>query len=176
MQRILVIGPGGAGKSTLSKQLGAVLGIPVMHLDSMYWKPGWVESDKAEWAGTVRDIVSQPRWVMDGNYSGTLAERVEAADTVIFLEPPRLLCMWRVCMRRWKYNGVSRPDMAPGCPEQVNVEFLSWIWNYQKRSRPKVLSILDRHRSSKNIVHLRSRDEISGFIASLGATTDNSRD
>lgn len=165
MQRILIIGSGGAGKTTLAQELGKKLGIPVIHLDALFWKPGWIESDKAEWQNTVRDVMHDARWIMDGNYGGTLAERMEQCDTVIFLDIPRLICIWRVIKRAIRYYGRSRPDMAQGCPEKVDMEFLQWIWNYPRRSKPPVMTLLDAHRATKKVVHLESLRAIREFLA-----------
>jgi len=163
MQRVLVIGSGGSGKSTLSKRLGAVLGLPVIHLDTLYWSPGWIEPDKAEWAQTVRSVIDQEAWVLDGNYSGTLPQRIEACDTVVFLDVSRLICLWRVLKRLARYHGRARPDLPAGCPERLDVAFLLWIWNYPNRSRRKVLALLERYRTTKNVVHLRTRNEVERF-------------
>mgnify|MGYP002149391403 FL=1 len=83
MKKILVIGSGGAGKSTFATRLGELLRINVVHLDRLHWKPGWVEPSKAEWAETVNELISREAWVMDGNYSGTLEQRLAACDTVV---------------------------------------------------------------------------------------------
>jgi adenylate kinase family enzyme len=170
MQRILVIGPGGSGKSTLSKRLGEVLGLPVIHLDSLYWKPGWVEPDKTEWAETVRKVIAHETWIVDGNYSGTLAERLEACDSVVFLDLPRHLCLWRVLKRVMTGYGRTRADMPEGCPEKLDLKFLSWVWNYPVRSRRKVLALLEAHRGTKRVVHLRTCREVSRFVERRGAS------
>jgi adenylate kinase family enzyme len=95
MKRILIIGSGGAGKSTLSRCLQKLLGIPLVHLDSIFWKPGWVETPRPEWKRIVCELVQGDSWIMDGNYSGTLDIRIDACDTIIFLDLPRTTCSWR---------------------------------------------------------------------------------
>src|SRR5829696_6662179 len=99
MRKVLVIGSGGAGKSTVARRLGARLQIDVIHLDSLYWQPGWVETSKDEWKTIVAEILKRDSWILDGNYSGTLAMRYEACDTVIFLDMPPIVCLWRVIKR-----------------------------------------------------------------------------
>ena len=112
-----MIGSGGSGKTTLAKRIAASLNLELIHLDSIYWKPGWVETPKAEWLKTVEEIVKREAWIMDGNYSGTLDLRILACDTVIFLDMPRIVCLWRVLKRlvlNWNRN---RSDMADECRE-----------------------------------------------------------
>ncbi|MGH9842177.1 MAG: hypothetical protein ACREEM_25785 [Blastocatellia bacterium] len=111
MRKVLVIGSGGAGKSTFAKCLGERLHIEVIHLDMLYWNPGWIETPKAEWLRAVEELVKRDAWIMDGNYSGTLDLRLKACDTVIFLDLPRLTCLWRVLKRVVQYRGRRRPDM-----------------------------------------------------------------
>jgi adenylate kinase family enzyme len=164
MQRVLVIGSGGSGKTTLSKRLGSLLKLPVIHLDLLYWSPGWVEPDKAQWSETVRKVIAEKTWVLDGNYSGTLAERIDAADTVVFLDVSRFVCSWRVLRRMAKYRGKTRPDMPDGCLERLNLSFLLWIWNYPSRTRRKVLALLETYRTTKNVVHLRTRADVERFV------------
>ncbi len=168
MKRVLVIGSGGAGKSTFARRLGERLGLPVIHLDRVYWRAGWVEPPKDEWRLKVEELCAGESWVMDGNYSGTLEVRLAACDTVIFLDLPRVLCTWRVLKRALMYRGVSRPDMAEGCPEQMPLEFLLWVWNYPRRSRPKVLARLEEFAGSKQIYRLRSSAEAEKFLVEVG--------
>jgi adenylate kinase family enzyme len=167
MKRILVIGSGGAGKSTFARKLGGMLGLEVLHLDKFYWKSGWIEPPKQEWQHIVRQLLERETWVMDGNYSGTLARRIEACDTIIFLDLSRRTCMWRVCKRALQYFGTSRPDMAQGCHERLSLQFLAWLWSYPTRSRPKVLELLRAHHHNKRIIHLRSQREIDAFLNTL---------
>ena len=167
MRKVLVIGSGGAGKSTFAKRLGARLGTEVVHLDSIYWNAGWVETPKAEWAKKVEEILARDRFIMDGNYSGTLELRLRACDTVVFLDLPRALCFWRVLKRSLRYWNRSRPDMADGCRENFNLEFLRWVWSYPERTRPKVLEMLNEHAQSKKIISLRSPKEVEKFLAEV---------
>jgi len=164
MKKILVIGSGGAGKTTFAKELGKILGIEVIHLDSLYWKPGWVETPKPEWKNIVEQQVARESWVMDGNYSGTIDLRFQACDTVVFLDLSRLVCLWRVVKRFLKYRNVNRPDIPEGCPEKLSLEFLLWIWNYPKNNRPKMLKMLTENQQGKELIWLRSPAEVTGFL------------
>jgi adenylate kinase family enzyme len=157
MRRILIIGPGGSGKSTLARRIGDCTGLPVVHLDSMYWKEGWVETPKEEWARVVQDLAAREAWVMDGNYGGTLDLRLAVADTVVFLDLPRWVCLWRVVKRRIWFHGRSRPDMCPGCPERLSWAFLKWIWSYPRARRPGILQRLQAAASAKRVIILDSR-------------------
>lgn len=99
---------------------------------------------------------------MDGNYSGTLDVRLEACDTVIFLDMPRLLCLWRLLKRAISYRNRSRPDMAEGCHEKLNLEFIFWVWNYASRTRPKVVEKLNAQ--GKQVVWLQSDSMVERFL------------
>jgi adenylate kinase family enzyme len=164
MKRILVIGSGGAGKSTFSTKLGAVLGLPVIHLDQAYWKAGWEKPSKEEWAAKVDALVAQHEWIMDGNFGGTLPQRIKRADAIILLDVSRWICLWRVARRAVKYRGRHRPDMAPGCQERFDLEFIKWIWNYPTRSKPAKLALLSATGPDQRVVILRSRREIERFL------------
>jgi adenylate kinase family enzyme len=171
MKRVLVIGSGGAGKSTFARRLGEKLGLPVIHLDRVYWRADWVEPPKEEWRRKVEELCAREAWVIDGNYSGTLDIRLNACDAVIFLDLPRALCLWRVSRRALRYKGVSRPDMAEGCREQLNRDFLTfllWVWNYPRHSRPKLLKRLEEFAGGKQIYRLRSSAEAEKFLAEVG--------
>ena len=167
MRKVLVIGSGGSGKSTFARRLGALLELEVIHLDSIYWNPGWVEMPKAEWLQTVQELIQRDVWIMDGNYSGTFDLRIPACDTVIFLDMPRLVCMWRVIKRLFLNWNKNRPELADECRERFNLDFLLWVWGYPRRTRPKVLAMLREHSQDKRIVVLRSTREVQEFLADL---------
>ena len=169
--RIAVIGSSGSGKSTLARQLGARLSLPIIHLDRHYWRSGWVESDPETWQETVRRLAARDRWVIDGNYSSTMDIRLAAADTIIYLDFPRLLCMWRA-FRRWlTYRGRTRPDLPPDCPEKLDLAFLRWIWNYPTRSRPATLRRLTALEGQKEIIRLHSPREVRAFLERVPSVT-----
>jgi len=165
MRKVLVIGSGGAGKSTFANRLGELLNIEVIHLDQFYWRPGWVETPKSEWLETVERLVRKDSWIMDGNYSGSLEIRLAACDTVIFLDIARSVCVWRLLKRAVLYRKKNRPDMAEGCAERLNLEFVRWVWNYYSRTRPRVLVRLEENADRKRIVCLHSGSEVESFLA-----------
>lgn len=167
MRRIAIIGSSGSGKSTLARQLQTILGLPVFHLDRLYWKPGWVPTERQEWRQIQQELIGRPEWIIDGNYGSTVELRVEAADTIIFLDLPRALCLWRAFQRRITYRAADRPDMGEGCPEKVDWAFVTWIWNFPARDRPKLLNLLERYRHTKQVIHLRSPREANAFLATL---------
>jgi adenylate kinase family enzyme len=168
MQRILVIGCGGAGKSTVARRLADRLGLPIVHLDRVYWRAGWTPTPEDEWRAVVAELIAKPRWVMDGNYGGTMAMRLSAADTVIFLDLPRVVCLWRVVKRRVMYHGRSRPDIAPGCAEQLNLEFLSWIlWTFPNRHRQRNLERLKQ--GGARVIILTSQRQVDRFLDDLAS-------
>jgi len=137
MERILVIGPCGAGKSTLAVTLGERLGLPVIHLDQEYWRPGWQEPEQLEWAAQVEELIARSRWIMDGNYGGTLARRLERAQLVVNLDYPRSVFFPRMLWRSIRQLGRTRPDMAPGCAERLDWEFIRYTWRYKIDVEPR---------------------------------------
>lgn len=171
MRRVLVIGSGGSGKSTVATQLGEVLNLEVSHLDKLYWRAGWVKPEPGEWIRTVTDLIERDSWIIDGNYSGTLELRLQRCDTIVFLDLSRVLCMWRIVKRFFAYRGAARPDVAEGCGEKLDFEFVSWVWNYHRRSRPKVIRLLREH-GGKQIFWLRSRSDVSRFLSQFERRND----
>ncbi|HYG11089.1 MAG TPA: DNA topology modulation protein [Pyrinomonadaceae bacterium] len=167
MRKVLVVGSGGAGKSTFARRLGQLLNLEVIHLDSLYWNSGWVETPKAEWAKTVEELTRRDSWVMDGNYSGTLDIRIKACDTLIFLDMPRRVCFGRVLKRLIAYRHRTRPDMAAGCNEKLSWEFILWVWNYPKTQRPNILDLMRQNAGHKKMIRLRSPAETERFLATV---------
>lgn len=168
MERILIIGCGGAGKSTLARQLGKRTGLPVVHLDQLFWHPGWVESTKDEIDAKILEELGKPRWIMDGNYNRTLPMRLEKCDAVIYLDFSRVACMFGVLKRILTTYGTVRPDMAEGCPERFDLDFLKWVWNFNKSKREKYYRLLNETDGIEKIV-LKNRRAVKRFLQSLEA-------
>ncbi len=168
MRKVLVIGSPGAGKSTLSQQLGVITGLPVIHLDRLYFRPNWVEPSLEEWISIQEDLVRRDAWIIDGNYGKTLDIRLQVADTVIFLDFSRYVCLWRVLKRIKQYYGHTRDDMAEGCEERFDGEFLRYIWQFPHDQRPRILDQLrERQQRGTHIIHLRRSSDISRLLQSL---------
>lgn len=166
VQRVVIVGSGGAGKSTFAQALGEVTDLPVVHLDRYFWKPGWVETPRDEWSKRQSELFAGDRWIADGNYGGTFDVRFSLADTVIIVARSRLACVASAVGRCVRNHGT--PVQAEGCPERFQLEFYRWIWNYHRDSRPRLDAALARHRHL-HTVELTSRKAMRGFLESISA-------
>jgi adenylate kinase family enzyme len=143
VKRVAVIGCGGSGKTTLSRQLGKRLGLPVIHIDADYWKDVGrrpVESTPEQWAKRHQELVAGDRWIIDGMKLGVLPERLAAADTVIYLDVSTRACLSGVLRRRLRFRGRSHPEL--GVYDRISWEFVRWIWSFRRRQRPRILKLL----------------------------------
>jgi adenylate kinase family enzyme len=165
MQRVLVIGSPGAGKSTLATELANRTGLPLIHLDQQYWRSGWVEPSKAEWLNQVAELIAGDQWIIDGNYGGSLEQRLARADTVIDLQFPAWLCVWRILRRVARSWGRVRPDMAEGCPEQLNLEFLVYTATFPFAARIRTTAKLAKFKGK--LVRLRGPAEVRRYLKSV---------
>ena len=166
MQRVLVIGPCGAGKSTAAVEIGGLLGLPVHHLDRLHWRAGWVESTRDELRAALAPILAGERWLIDGNYGGTMAGRLDRADTVVYLDYPTRVCLWRALVRVWRHRGQSRPDMAPGCPERFDPAFFLYILTFRRGPRRRTEAKLAGHHDK--LKRFRHPRELRTWMDSLG--------
>ncbi|PEJ59163.1 topology modulation protein [Bacillus sp. AFS002410] len=164
MKKIVIIGSGGEGKSTFARQLGKKLNINVFHLDSLLWKPNWEIVPKVEQIKIQSELVKKEEWIIDGNYGGTMDLRINAADTIIFLDIPRLVCIYRALKRFIQYKNITRPDMREGCEEKFDLQFFKWIWSYPKTKKPLILNRLQRVSDGKDVVILKSSKEVKRFL------------
>lgn len=169
MERVLVVGCPGSGKSTLARRLAAEQGLPLIELDRAFWRPGWVETPREEWLAQVGQFSAAPRWVMDGNYGNSLRIRLPRADTVLWLDYPRLRCVRRAVMRSAKHHGRVREGGPDGCPERFNMEFLRYIWNFPGRSRPRLVDALERFGARATIHILKSDADGERLLGALRA-------
>ena len=166
MKRVIVIGCGGSGKSTLSRVLSEKTNLPVVHLDKLFWKEGWVNISREEFDNLLNEELKKEEWIIDGNYDRTLKERLKKSDTVIYLDYPRMTCLLGVVKRVLSNYGKVRADMAEGCPEKFDLEFIKWIWNFNKEHRDKFYKIL-KEEKDKQIYIFRNRKECNKFVKNL---------
>jgi adenylate kinase family enzyme len=173
MQRVLVMGSSGSGKSTFARRLSAITGIPTVSVDALFWKPGWVESDTAEFRQRLAAAAEQPRWIMDGNYISHLVElRRDACDTLIWFDLPRAICMIGIMTRIAKSYGRVRPEMADGCPERIDVEFFRYVWNFRAQQRPKLLAYFEGLRPDQSFICFTDRAQADRYLSELASVPD----
>jgi adenylate kinase family enzyme len=170
MDRIAIIGSSGSGKSTLARRVGERLGLPVVHMDQLYWTPGWVEQDPAVWRASVDAAAAGDRWVIEGVGSSASALRFARAQVIVWLETPRGLCLWRAMRRSLTTFGVVRPDMAPGCPEKIDLAFYRYIWRWDRDTRPRLEQAIAAQSAQARVLRLRRRAEIDAWLASLDSS------
>lgn len=168
MQRVLVIGNSGGGKSTLARALGEKLGLPVIHLDVLFWKPGWVESAPHDFRAAQAQVLAGPAWICDGDFGSHFDLRMPLADTIIWIDQPPWLCLIRVIRRALTYPAGGRPDMAEGCGETIDLAFYRYVLTWNRARRPRLEAALARHGAHARLVRLRSDREIAAFLASFG--------
>ena len=158
MKKVIVIGCPGSGKSTVSRTLHNKTGIPLYHLDMMYWNADKTTVEKSVFLKRLSDVLEKDEWIIDGNYGSTMELRMAACDTVIFLDYPLDVCLDGIRERR----GKPRSDM-PWIETEEDSEFIEFIKNYNEQQKPKVLELLKKY-SDKNIIILESREQADAFL------------
>ncbi len=166
-RRLLVIGNCGAGKSTIARQLAPRLGLPLISLDAEFWRTGWVQTPTAEWQQRVPQLIAGERWLIEGQYTGTLALRLTRADAVLHLDLPRLVSMKRILQRVF-FPG-PRPDLPPGCPERLDPVFIEFVWTNHERVRPRVLGLLEEAATRMPVGRLRDATQVERSLAGIFA-------
>ena len=158
MKKVIVIGCPGSGKSTISRALHNKTGIPLYHLDMMYWNADKTTVEKNVFLERLSAVLEKDEWIIDGNYGSTMELRIAACDTVIFLDYPLDVCLDGIKERR----GKPRSDM-PWIETEEDAEFIEFIRNYNEQQKPKVLELLEKY-DDKNIIILRSREQADAFL------------
>ena len=162
LRRVLILGPPGSGKSTLACRIGAKHRLPVFHLDQAYWRPGWVAVTTETFHAEVARIADLPAWIIDGNYTDTIAPRLAAADTLIYLDVSSHVSLLRILKRTLAHHGRVRSDAAAGCPERLDLDFLHFAWAWNRTRRARSLSIA-KDFEGRTIV-LRGRQAVERFL------------
>ena len=158
MKKVIVIGCPGSGKSTVSRTLHNKTGIPLYHLDMMYWNADKTTAEKSVFLERLSTVLEKDEWIIDGNYGSTMELRMAACDTVIFLDYPRDVCLDGIKARR----GKPRSDM-PWIETEEDAEFIEFIKNYNEQQKPKVLELLKKY-GDKNIIVFKSREQADAFL------------
>src|SRR5262249_51424782 len=154
VDRIAIMGCGGSGKSHLARSLGAVLGITPVHLDALYYNADWKPLDKEKFADLQRELVTGSRWIIDGNYASSLPIRLQAADTVIFLDLPGWACLQGILQRRLRHGGGQH--QAIGVYDRITWDFVRYILGYRKKMAPRVRTLITDRAGHAHVVILRS--------------------
>lgn len=170
-QRILVIGCSGSGKTSLSVRLGQILLLPVIHLDAMYWGPGWTPVPRDVFDNALQRELEKERWLIDGNFDRTLPLRLSHCDTVIYLDFSKLRCIAGAIQRTVAWHGKTRPDMGPACPEQVDWEFLKSIWRFNRNQRKKYYQML-RDQDHAAVWIVRNRKQADALLKHFSSIAD----
>ena len=150
----------------MAQKLGNLTGIPVVHLDKLFWKPGWVQRTPEEFDPIIQKEIEKDAWIMDGNFNRTMPLRIQRCDTVIYLDFSRFACLRGVLKRILTTYGKVRPDMGEGCPERIDLEFLKWVWNYNKNKRERNYKLLNEATHAETIV-LKNRRSVKRFLKKL---------
>lgn len=166
--RILVIGCSGSGKSTLARALAEHFGLHYVSMDrDVFWLPGWQARPRDDANRRIAESVALPRWVMDGTSPRTLPERLARADLVIWLRPPRLVSLYGIVTRWFRYAGRTRPETAEGCPERLSLEFIRYVWHFERDSAPKIIEKLAAYEGEIPLLVLKSRGDSRALLANL---------
>jgi adenylate kinase family enzyme len=168
-QRIMVIGCTGSGKTTLALSLGELLRLPVIHMDKEFWLPGWKLRPEDEWIEKLRAFAAQDSWIIEGNYGEGIDFdiRFRRADSVIFLDYSRLVCLFRVLRRHIRLRGGGTvPGCTPGCKHTLSWQYVKFIWRFPQRPRQRIFQKFSYY-SSVNKIILKTPKEAKKFIESL---------
>lgn len=175
MRRIVVIGPAGAGKSRLAKQLAEATGIEVLHLDARYWQPGWVPTPPEEWEAIQRRELERDSWIVEGLHEATVHLWLDAADTVVLFDTHPLASVWRVTRRRLgrAERGVDMPAGCEPAPfHEAALKFARYLWDYRRRTRAELLAELERPRAGRRVVIVRRERDLRDFLRALPDTAE----
>jgi adenylate kinase family enzyme len=163
-RRIAVLGPPGSGKSFVSTRVARITGLSLVHLDRLAYRPGWVETPTDELRRIHAELLDEPEWVIDGNYTQIgKAERIARADVAVVLATPRRTCMLRILRRAIFAHGRRRPDMAEGCTERFDLDFARFCWDWHSR-HPDPGGEVARQAGSTPVIVLRTRREVGDLL------------
>jgi adenylate kinase family enzyme len=162
---IVVVGSQGSGKTWLSRALGKKLALPVIHLDVLYWRPGWKPSERSDFRARVAAAIAGDGWIVDGSYSGLCLDLTLArAEQFVVLYRPRWHCVWRILRRSAFQRRGRRADLPEGCPEQFDWDLVKQAWRWPLDRRPQIEAERIEHGAHVPVVRLHDDREIAKFL------------
>lgn len=170
MQRVMIVGQPGSGKSRLAREMGKRTGLPVVHIDTIHWQPGWIERSVDEKTRLCLEVEARDQWIFEGGHSTTWENRIGRADLLVWIDRSSALRFWRVLVRTLSYRGGTRPDLPKDCPEQLSnlPEFFRFMWTTRQSARVKMKQLAAKAPSTCRVVYLRSNRQTRAFLASVG--------
>ncbi len=160
MDKVIVIGCAGAGKSTFARKLRDLTGLPLYYLDMLWHRPDRTTITREEFDAGLRKIIGTEKWIMDGNYGRTLEMRLKACDTVFLMDFPVEVCLEGVQSR----IGRKREDM-PWTEKEFDEEFRQWILGFPQSDLPEIYSLLNKYKEQKEIIIFKSRKETEDYFS-----------
>jgi adenylate kinase family enzyme len=168
MNRILVIGGNGSGKTTFSKQLSAITHLPLVHLDRLLWHGHWQTRTQEEFDTLLQAELEKDCWIIDGNYNRTIPHRLSYCDTVFYFDFSTLRCLWGVTWRVLSNYGKSRDDMGGNCPERFDSSFYKSILGFNRKHRKRYHAILEQvSAQGKTVVIFQNRRQVQRYLLHL---------
>ncbi len=143
MKRVMIIGSNGAGKSTFSFRLAKLTGLPLVHIDKIYWRGCWEVTPRNEFVRIMEEKVQGEEWIIEGNNLSTIGQRLRYADTVFWFEFSPLLCVFNVIKRELRHHNRVRPDMPDECVSKVDWAWLKTVWSFNKKNRKRIRQALE---------------------------------
>ena len=169
MERVLIIGNSGSGKTTFAKKLASKTGLPLVHLDKLFWHGNWEQVTKENFDSALQNELDKERWIIDGNFSRTLPHRMKYCDTVFYFDLPTSCCLFGAVMRLIKNYGKSREDMGGSCPERFDSNanaHLKGIINFNRIKRKSLYELLNKQ-AGKTVIIFKNRRQVNKYLKAL---------
>ena len=170
MKRILIIGSNGSGKSTFSFALEEILGLPLVHIDQIYWRDAWEVTPQEEFRQLVLQEAQKDCWIIEGNHIRTLCDRLAFADTLFWFEFAPIVCLWGILCREFRFRGKARPDMPEGCISRLEISFLRYAWSFNRKNRVRIQEALSAAPHVK-VIRFTCRRQVEQYIQRLQEET-----
>lgn len=170
MKRVMIIGCAGSGKTTMAKEISRLIDSPAVHMDKILWTSdgwNWIKRTDLEIRTDIKHAAAKDRWVFEGDSYSNADLRIAHADTLIFLDMPTTTCLFRVIKRMIMTYNMPRDDLADGCRERFDWEFLKWIFNYRTTTMPKALKLLRNAPDHITVHHFQTEHQVRSFLISI---------